>query len=57
LRDTVPQAAIDAITADVPLRRMAEPNEVSQLVLFLASNASSFISGAEHLIDGGQTAD
>lgn len=57
LRDTVPQEAIDAITADVPLRRMAEPLEVSHLVAFLASDESSYISGAEHLIDGGQTAD
>lgn len=57
LRDTVPQEAIDALTADVPLRRMAEPAEVSRLVVFLASDESSYISGAEHLVDGGQTAD
>jgi 3alpha(or 20beta)-hydroxysteroid dehydrogenase len=57
LAETVPQAAIDAISAGVPMRRMAQPREVSNLVLFLASDESSYINGAEHLIDGGQTAD
>ncbi|MDE2301222.1 MAG: glucose 1-dehydrogenase [Sphingomonadales bacterium] len=42
--------------AQIPLRRIAEPEEVSRLVLFLASDASSYISGAEHVIDAGMTA-
>lgn len=37
----------------VPLRRLASPDEVSSLVLFLASDDSSYISGTEHVIDGG----
>jgi 3alpha(or 20beta)-hydroxysteroid dehydrogenase len=40
----------------IPLKRMAAPKEVSQLVLFLASDDSSFITGMEHVIDGGMTA-
>jgi 3alpha(or 20beta)-hydroxysteroid dehydrogenase len=40
----------------IPLRRIAEPEEVSRLVLFLASDESSYISGAEHVIDAGMTA-
>ena len=40
----------------IPLRRMADPEEVSELVLFLASDASRFITGTEHVIDGGMTA-
>jgi 3alpha(or 20beta)-hydroxysteroid dehydrogenase len=40
----------------IPLRRMAEPAEVSNLVVFLASDESAFITGTEHVIDGGMTA-
>ena len=40
----------------IPLRRFAEAHEVSSLVVFLASDESSFITGTEHVIDGGMTA-
>ena len=38
------------------LRRIAEPEEVSNLVLFFACDESSYITGAEHVIDAGMTA-
>lgn len=44
------------IGEQVPLRRMADPDEVSSLVLFLASDDSSYISGMEHVVDGALTA-
>lgn len=43
-------------SGSVPLKRVAEPGEVSNLVLFLASDEAGFITGTEHIIDGGLTA-
>jgi NAD(P)-dependent dehydrogenase (short-subunit alcohol dehydrogenase family) len=42
--------------AKVPLGRWGEPDEIGGLVVFLASEASSFVTGAGIPIDGGWTA-
>jgi 3alpha(or 20beta)-hydroxysteroid dehydrogenase len=41
---------------NVPLQRVGTPDEVAALVLFLASDESSYLSGAEITIDGGLNA-
>lgn len=49
-------AARERMTADVPLARFAQPEEVANLAVFLLSDESAFITGAEISIDGGLTA-
>jgi gluconate 5-dehydrogenase len=46
----------DALTARIPLGRIAEPEDVMQAVLFLVSPASNFITGQTLYLDGGITA-
>jgi len=40
----------------LPLRRTGQPAEVAELALFLASDASSYITGAEFIVDAGMLA-
>jgi len=50
------EAFAHAARAAIPLHRQGTPQECAELVLFLASDESSFISGAEIAIDGGYIA-
>ena len=44
----------EAILKRIPQKRMAEPDEITGLALYLASPASSFVTGSVFSIDGGQ---
>lgn len=54
-----PMTTVDAkgvaeeFVKNVPLKRMAKPEEVSTLVLYLASDESSYCTGSEFVVDGG----
>ncbi len=49
------EAAVKARNATTPLRRIGEPEEIAGAVVFLASQASAFMTGQTIVIDGGVT--
>jgi NAD(P)-dependent dehydrogenase (short-subunit alcohol dehydrogenase family) len=50
------EAAFNILGAATPGGRLAEPEEIAEAILYLASDASRFMTGSELVIDGGYTA-
>jgi NAD(P)-dependent dehydrogenase (short-subunit alcohol dehydrogenase family) len=44
---------VDEFVQNSTVGRFAQPDDVASLALFLASDESTFVSGALHLVDGG----
>ncbi|HEY6996218.1 MAG TPA: SDR family oxidoreductase [Xanthobacteraceae bacterium] len=51
-----PEIARGQIARDIPLGRLGQPSEVAELCVYLLSDESAFVTGAEFAIDGGLTA-
>ena len=44
------------MSTQIPLGRVGDPDEIAKAVLFLASDAASYITGVDLIVDGGMTA-
>jgi NAD(P)-dependent dehydrogenase (short-subunit alcohol dehydrogenase family) len=51
-----PDVARSQLARDIPLGRLGQASEVAELCLYLLSEESRFVTGAEFPIDGGLTA-
>ena len=50
----VPEKVLDKIKLNIPLRRLAQPEEIARVVHFLVADESSFITGQVWGVNGGQ---
>jgi NAD(P)-dependent dehydrogenase (short-subunit alcohol dehydrogenase family) len=53
LETLIESNGLQAWQEQIPLGRLGSPEEVASVVLFLASDESSFVTGAEYAVDGG----
>jgi 3alpha(or 20beta)-hydroxysteroid dehydrogenase len=51
-REATPEL-IERLVAGIPMKRVGEPREVAEVAVFLASDESSYVTGAEFSVDGG----
>lgn len=49
------QGQIDAISAQIPVRRMAQPAEIAEMICFLVSERNTYVTGQKIAVDGGYT--
>jgi NAD(P)-dependent dehydrogenase (short-subunit alcohol dehydrogenase family) len=56
VRTNQPTAFVDKISQLIPLGRMAQAEEYKEAIVFLSSDASSYMTGQNLIIDGGRTA-
>jgi acetoacetyl-CoA reductase len=49
----VPEEALERVIAEIPVGRLAEPEEVARVVEFLASPRSGYITGSIYAVNGG----
>ena len=55
MTSAVVSAAGDKIKTSIPVKRLGQPDDISNAVLFLASDESSYITGQILKVDGGLT--
>jgi 3-oxoacyl-[acyl-carrier protein] reductase len=46
---------LEAIKRDIPIKRMADPDEIAKTVVFLCSNLNTYLTGQNIIVDGGYT--
>jgi 3-oxoacyl-[acyl-carrier protein] reductase len=55
VKTSMTPGAIEALAASLPSKRLAECNEIAEVIRFLASDAARFVRGQTIVVDGGQS--